>query len=351
MSAEARPAWLFDFGHGLHAAVGGQHLAEYLHAPQVRQIPLTPAHTRGALVWRERLVPLLDLARLAGNEDSSKTSPGQPRGAIVLAYRDTPEAPLQYGALALATVPREIGVSDDSACDLPTVPAFWQALAASCVTHENRPLPILRVRQLFTQAFTSGEAPVRVAYAEFKESTNITTSAQATLSNEPLSKPGPEALTVVVAHQEKLPVAAVVDISPVTRVRASAAIPATTAVAQIPEPAITPVPLDEQADMPVFGIAAQNTSNTVLSFRRLHAITRQYENQRWLFDADRRWLRIMLVAVVVLAAFAVTWNLLMSPKQSSTNDTVGVLRPAVKDIAPGGIAPVLEPLSPAQPPK
>lgn len=102
MAADTRSAWLFDFGDGLRAAVGGQHLAEYLHAPQVSQIPLTLVHARGALVWRERLVPLIDLARLAGNKDSSKNSPDQPRGAIVLAYRATPEAPLQYGALALA---------------------------------------------------------------------------------------------------------------------------------------------------------------------------------------------------------------------------------------------------------
>lgn len=95
----------------------------------------------------------------------------------------------------------------------------------------------------------------------------------------------------------------------------------------------------------------RNTSNTVLSFRRLHAIRRQYENQHWLFDADRRWPRIMFFVAVVLAVLAVTWNLSMSLKQPSTNDIAGVLRPVVKDIAPGGVAPALEPLSPAQPPK
>lgn len=165
MTAETRSAWLFNFGADLRAAVGGQHLAEYLRAPRVMEIPLTPAHTRGVLVWRERLVPLIDLARLADGEIGSKIFQEQPQGAIVLAYRDVAEAPLQYGALALAGAPREIGVRDDLACDLPISPAFWLALAASCITYENRPLPILRVRQLFTQAFATKDAPVRASRA------------------------------------------------------------------------------------------------------------------------------------------------------------------------------------------
>lgn len=147
--------------------------------------------------------------------------------------------------------PREIGVRDDLACDLPTVPAFWEALAASCVTHEDRPLPILRVRQLFAQAFASEEVPVRVAQAVFQKRADITATAQAALSNVLPSMPEPETLTVVVAHHEKLPIAAVVETSPVTRLRASATVSAAIAVVQIPEPTGTPVLLDEQADMPV----------------------------------------------------------------------------------------------------
>lgn len=148
MAAEERRAWLLDFGADLRAIVGSQHLAEYLRAPQVAEVPLAPAYARGVLVWRERLVPLLDFGLLGGN-DGDRT---EPPCAIVLAYREAPESPLQYGALVLAAAPREIGVRDDMACDLLAEPAFWGALAASCITYENRPTPVLRVRNLFTQA-------------------------------------------------------------------------------------------------------------------------------------------------------------------------------------------------------
>ena len=146
--AEERQAWLFDFGANLRAVVGGQHLAEYLRAPRATEVPLTPAHTRGVLVWRKRLLPLLDLARLAGEYDDR-----DPMGAIVLAYRETSESPLQYGALALASAPRELSVRDELVSELPTEPKFWRDIAASCITHENQPVPILRVRSIFTQAF------------------------------------------------------------------------------------------------------------------------------------------------------------------------------------------------------
>ena len=162
MAAEERQAWLFDFGAGLHAAVGGRHLAEYLRAPRAVEVPLAPAYARGVLVWRERLVPLIDLARLAGGDDGDG-SRDEPLGAIVLAYRETPESPLAYGALALASAPREISVRDDLACDLPDTPAFWGALAASCITYENRPTPILRVRNVFTQALAAPDTPYRAA--------------------------------------------------------------------------------------------------------------------------------------------------------------------------------------------
>lgn len=148
MAVEQRSAWLFDFGADLRAAVGGQHMAEYLRAPSAIEVPLAPPHARGVLVWRERLVPLLDLARLAGAANDRD----KPMGAIVLAYRETPASPLQYGALALAAAPREIEVRDEMACALPTTPVFWSAIAASCIDHENRPTPILRSRNIFTRA-------------------------------------------------------------------------------------------------------------------------------------------------------------------------------------------------------
>lgn len=147
---EERRAWLFDFGFDLRAVVGGPHLSEYLLAPPVLKIPLAPVAACGVLVWRQQLVPLLDFSQLVGNDDSGVLAK-TPKNAIVLVYRTAAESPLQYGALALAARPREIGVRDDLACELPAQPGFWKGLAASCIRYENRPTPILRVRDIFTQ--------------------------------------------------------------------------------------------------------------------------------------------------------------------------------------------------------
>lgn len=152
MSTEARHAWIFDFGADLYAAVGGLHLAEYLHAPEITAVPFAPPHARGVLVWRERLVPLIALADLAGSTEEIDSATA---GVIVLSYRETPQSPLCYGALTLASAPREIEVHDDMACEIPADPAFWSAIAASCINYENRLAPILRVSKIFTQTLTS----------------------------------------------------------------------------------------------------------------------------------------------------------------------------------------------------
>lgn len=153
MMTEARSAWLFDFGAGLRAVTSGQHMAEYLRAPQAVEIPLAPVHACGVLVWRQQWVPLIDITRLVSH--GHEKSDGKSRDAIVLAYRETPQSPLCYGALTLAAAPREIEVSNDLACDLPITPAFWSVFAASCITYENQPVPILRVRNIFTQRYAT----------------------------------------------------------------------------------------------------------------------------------------------------------------------------------------------------
>lgn len=151
MLAEERSAWLLDFGANLRAIVGGQHLAEYLRKPQVTEVPLAPLYALGVLTWRGQLLPLIDLARLNENSLNHHDLREQVMGSIVLAYRETTRAALQYGALALASAPREIKVRDDMICELPLQPVFLSAIAASCITYDNQALPILRVRNIFTQ--------------------------------------------------------------------------------------------------------------------------------------------------------------------------------------------------------
>ena len=152
---DARSAWLLDLGGGLRAVVGGSHMIEYLRAPQVVEIPLVPIYARGVLVWRQQWVPLIDLSRLV--QESHGSSDESSRDVIVLAYREMPQSPLRHGALTLVAAPREIEVRNDLTCDVPITPAFWGVLAASCIIYENQPVPILRVRNIFTQEIFAQE--------------------------------------------------------------------------------------------------------------------------------------------------------------------------------------------------
>lgn len=350
---DGRSAWLFDFGDDLHAAVGGQHLAEYLRAPQVTEVPLTPAHTRGALVWRKRLVPLIDLARLADNEGSSEKHQEQPQGAIVLAYRETPHAPLQYGALVLASVPREIGVRDDMACDLPTAPTFWGALAASCITHENRPVPILRVRHLFTQALAVADAPVRATRAPEMETAvvAVTTAAPLIAPIEPAGTREAHTLTLVATRPDEIQHEAIVAAAPTAPASLREDAPAVAAFAEISRPLVEPrVTFAAPAGVAASRAQRQKISNTVLSFQHLHAIARQYKNPRWILTGGDRWLRRVLV-VVALAMLVLAWNLSMDSGESPPKLVADAPQPVAKDIAPDGIAPGFKPSAPAQPPK
>ncbi|MCK7579687.1 MAG: chemotaxis protein CheW [Chromatiales bacterium] len=136
-------------GDGWHTAAGAHHVVEYLFSPQTVRLPLTPAHCPGVLIWRGRMVPMIDLTALL---------PGPAPGAeartraVILAYQAAPGEPLRYGALRVQGAPIEIRVSDDSACPLPDEPVAFRYFSRSCFAYRDRPVPVLDVMRLFTRA-------------------------------------------------------------------------------------------------------------------------------------------------------------------------------------------------------
>jgi chemotaxis signal transduction protein len=326
--AEQRAAWLFDFGAGLRAAVGGQHLAEYLRAPEVVEVPLAPALARGVLVWRERLVPLLDLGLLAGNDDDR----GEPVGAIVLAYRLAPESPLQYGALALAAAPREIGVRDDLACDLPAQPAFWGALAASCITYEDRPTPILRVRDIFTRALAAPDAPLRAPR----------------VAAMPVAEPGIGANAIHAVNDAFVP--CLEPVEPEEMV-ATAVEPAGAAEASVPAAASTHVPEENTFDdVPMLHKATAEPrdmfSRSVPFYGRLYEMARRHR----LPEPRRLWLPLAAGAAAVLAVFLL-WIFFAAPKETLGPENANSRAQPVVNVAPAKITRSAVPAAPVQPPK
>jgi hypothetical protein len=133
--AESVRAWLLDVGLEHRIAIGAHELVEAL--PEVF---LDGAH--GTVPWRDREIPIINLAALAGTE-------GKHQGpAVVAAWQTEPGAPLHHGALCLMRLPNPIHVDDAMACDLPDAP-HWQSLAISCFEFENAPVPVIDVSRVF----------------------------------------------------------------------------------------------------------------------------------------------------------------------------------------------------------
>lgn len=141
-------AWLMSFAGGFLAAVGDREMLHLVETPYFEEIPQAPLHCRQVLLWEGELLPVLDLTAWLTRHPApcERTSVG------VVGWQAQPGAPPQYGALMFVGVPKKIQVADDHACDLPEVPATWQAVAASCVCYDGQPVPILDLPRIFSGA-------------------------------------------------------------------------------------------------------------------------------------------------------------------------------------------------------
>lgn len=133
-------------GAGGRVAAGAHQVVEYLLAPRVVKLPLTPAHCPGMLVWRDNIIPAMDLGVLFGR---GQPQLGESRNAVVLAYQHEPLQPLRHGAVLVETEPREVHVSDDLACPLPESPGALRYWACSCFRHEEDAVPVIDPAYLF----------------------------------------------------------------------------------------------------------------------------------------------------------------------------------------------------------
>lgn len=139
-------AWLLDFGNGGRAAVGTRELLHLVDAPSTFAVPCTPAYCCRVLSWQERLLPVLDIAARVGAQPLAA-----PFLAVVGYQQQRGEYP-QFGALMLASPPKQLAVSDDQACRLPEGNDTWRELASSCFEHQGSPVPVLDLYRIFSRA-------------------------------------------------------------------------------------------------------------------------------------------------------------------------------------------------------
>lgn len=147
-------AWMLNFGGRQVAALGLREVLHIAHEPKLKAIPQTPPHCSRVLVAEDRILPAWDVAVWLGTAVPGRVSPL----AAIVAYQESRRAPVQLGALLIAAPPVRIMVSDDDACALPATPTRWRAIAMSCVSYGERPVPILDLRLMFSDALSAGRS-------------------------------------------------------------------------------------------------------------------------------------------------------------------------------------------------
>lgn len=152
-------AWLLPIAEDTEVAVAGSEMFEYLLSPPSHPIPLAPNHCTRAMIWRNAVVPIMDLPMLLGLASRS----GQFVGIAVVAYQTRAGMPLDYVGLPLEKPPVRIKVEDRQACDLPETDSdLWESikLACACFTHDGRPVPVLNISYLCSESFRKLMVPI-----------------------------------------------------------------------------------------------------------------------------------------------------------------------------------------------
>ncbi|MDH5325130.1 MAG: chemotaxis protein CheW [Gammaproteobacteria bacterium] len=139
-------AWLLPFKREEYIAVGNHHMAEYIYAPTLEVLPLQQNFCPGMLKWREKFIPVIDLAYFTHPGESQPTGY---TGAMVLAFQEQEGQTLQYAALGLRSAPVLTMVAEEQACPMPE-DLIWQTLAVSSFVQSGKTIPVLNVSELFS---------------------------------------------------------------------------------------------------------------------------------------------------------------------------------------------------------
>ncbi len=130
-------AWLLNIG-AYRLALAQYELIEVVSDVNIKTIPMGPKYCQKILIWRSQLLPLVDFSA----QDS------EIKYYIVVAWQLKPGEPLQYGSLALLTLPESIIVDDEWQMKPPTdLMNILKESTLSCFKYEGDPviIPDLKV--------------------------------------------------------------------------------------------------------------------------------------------------------------------------------------------------------------
>lgn len=151
--ADTCKAWLLDFGHDFMAATARYELEDVYTEARLTRIPMTPPYCQQVMHWRQRLIPIFNMASFLSGESKEAKQPI----IGIFGYQAQKGDRVQYGGLILKYRPEAIEVRDADACELPTNNAQWQYCALSSFRQSAQVVPILDLSYLFT---LSSQAPM-----------------------------------------------------------------------------------------------------------------------------------------------------------------------------------------------
>ncbi len=145
--AAGAPARLLEFDHGRFVALPVHTTIELIERPAIVGVPGAPYYMPGTLRWQAQQIVLLDLCALLNAHPKAGAAPA--RHALVVAYQTAAGQPIRYAAIATASLPQTLQISDASQCALPQDSDLWPLIALSCFEHEGRRVPIIDTGRLF----------------------------------------------------------------------------------------------------------------------------------------------------------------------------------------------------------
>ncbi len=396
-------AWVMDVGAGWQVAAGAPHVVEYLLAPETIDVPRAPGHCAGLLIWRDQIIPVIDFAPPSVER---RAPPAPPRRAVILAYQEGPAQALRFGALLVTAAPTEAWVSDDMAGPLTQMPALFRPVARACFVQQDRAIPILDTRRLFTRPLPPWRAthaavserlvqpvagpratPAPAAGGKIPRHLSVVQTLQewktsprhalpvlfpGIRSDEMAAEPAddrhaaatPERLETAFAPDSPdagastapLPIAPLETSDFADGVWQEEAVPAHTESVLSPFAESTAEFVDVDEAAPPVGVphaslgATPRSSNSVQSFQRLHAIAQDIAQREHRHSARRGQRRGWLLGIGLLITLAGALLMLkdFSPAEPAAEPP---LQSVARDVAPDGIDPALIPSTPAQPPQ
>jgi chemotaxis signal transduction protein len=147
-------AWIITIAGRDRVAVGDREMVHLIgQSVALHPVPRAAAHCRCAVLWEDQVLPVVDLAVIAGYSrygSSDRAVAGVERLLGIVAYSAHGGADVGKVALMLEAVPERFEVADDMACRHPDELGTWARWAISGFRHPRHgAVPILNLPRIF----------------------------------------------------------------------------------------------------------------------------------------------------------------------------------------------------------